>query len=303
MPFSTVASSSSLAAADQRWCSLSELAALADDAVVNSGLLYKSSSKHADRLYEVQQRLVWYSRWLAAASFLSAGAAGVLGYHQYAKVYRVWRMRYPGKVRRCFQGMVAFTGLSLACLLYLLSPIGFMAAHHRHAQRARGFDRLAFESLLLQQNYATLHAFCVLREANNHNHPRRMGKAKADSKAALRRRVLSVNDAAYTEVSIARRPPPVGECECGNGEVRSGPATPAKPLPDKEEATHRWWSRKGGRGPSSGGGGGTANGEERDVYTFAQSEDEEELWRCYGALSDEWGRLTEAQRTLEQEVR
>ncbi|RNE97542.1 hypothetical protein TraAM80_09276, partial [Trypanosoma rangeli] len=65
----------------------------------------------------------------ALAAAACVGGAGVIVSWHYRRIYRVWRLRHPAFVAQQRRLMWFLAASEMMLLIFLLSPVGFMAQH------------------------------------------------------------------------------------------------------------------------------------------------------------------------------
>ncbi|ESL08162.1 hypothetical protein TRSC58_04139 [Trypanosoma rangeli SC58] len=132
-------------------------AAFACDArAVDAQLLYNSCESAAVAVLRRSNRYVTATRVCALAAAACVGGAGVIVSWHYRRIYRVWRLRHPARVaqQRRLMWFLAASGMTL--LLFLLSPVGFVAQHEARLREVRRLDAIAVRALVLKRRYVSL---------------------------------------------------------------------------------------------------------------------------------------------------
>lgn len=143
--------------------SLETLSRYAEEGAINCVLLYLECDRTAQARLHDGNRLIRYARILTAGITVPAAVCAYATYYQHSKVHRVWRLRFPKRVRQLYHTSLASGAAAAAMGLYVFSPWGPPAQHDRCMATVKHLDRLAVRALKQQQCFATLHAWCELR--------------------------------------------------------------------------------------------------------------------------------------------
>ncbi|EAN89299.1 hypothetical protein ECC02_002427 [Trypanosoma cruzi] len=132
------------------------VASLCDARAVDAQLLYNSCEAAAANLLRRSRRYVTATRVSSLAVAASIGGAGLIASWHYRRIYRVWRLRYPARVAQQRRVMWFLAASGLALLLFVLSPVGFMAQHEARLHDVQRLDAIAVRALMLKRRYESL---------------------------------------------------------------------------------------------------------------------------------------------------
>ncbi|RNF26351.1 uncharacterized protein Tco025E_01552 [Trypanosoma conorhini] len=127
-----------------------------DARAVDAQLLYNSCEAAAVARLRRGHRHVTATRVCAGAVAACVAGAGLIASWQHRRIYRVWRLRHPARVAQQRRLMWALAAAGVTLLLFLLSPVGFMAQHEARLREVRQLDGIAVQALMLKRRYAAL---------------------------------------------------------------------------------------------------------------------------------------------------